>query len=110
MKIGLVGALESGLVRGETLKRAMMTLYNAGYLKKDIEEAAGLVKNKSTNTSNNLPVGKQSAQNISNYEKIIRPKINTALVMILLGLLVCATVLIFLFREGIMRFLNDLLN
>ena len=36
----ILGALKSGLIRGETLKKAMMTLYNAGYKKNEIEESA----------------------------------------------------------------------
>ena len=36
----ILGALKSALERGESLKRAMMTLYNAGYRKEDISDAA----------------------------------------------------------------------
>lgn len=40
----ILGALKSGLIRGETLKRAMMNLYNAGYKKNEIEEAAATLQ------------------------------------------------------------------
>jgi len=36
----LIGAINSALSRGQTLKGAMMALYNAGYEKEKIEEAA----------------------------------------------------------------------
>jgi len=36
----IFGGLRSALERGESLKRAMTTLFNAGYKKDDIEEAA----------------------------------------------------------------------
>ena len=36
----VLAGLKSGLARGESLKKAMMTLYNAGYKKEEIEEAA----------------------------------------------------------------------
>jgi len=36
----ILGGLKSALVRGESLKRAMMTLYNAGYSRDEIYEAA----------------------------------------------------------------------
>jgi hypothetical protein len=36
----ILGGLKSALERGESLRRAMMTLYNAGYKKEEIEECA----------------------------------------------------------------------
>ncbi len=36
----VLGGLKSALERGESLKRAMMTMFNAGYQKAEIEEAA----------------------------------------------------------------------
>ncbi|MEK6827598.1 MAG: hypothetical protein AABX99_03900 [Nanoarchaeota archaeon] len=36
----IVGGLMSAIERGESLKKAMMTFYNAGYKKEQIEEAA----------------------------------------------------------------------
>lgn len=36
----ILGGLKSALERGEPLRRAMMTLYNAGYKKEEIEECA----------------------------------------------------------------------
>ncbi len=39
----VMGGLKSALGRGESLKRAMMTLFNAGYKREDIEEAAAVL-------------------------------------------------------------------
>jgi hypothetical protein len=36
----ILGGLYSAIERGESLKRAMMTLYNSGYKKEEIEECA----------------------------------------------------------------------
>lgn len=36
----ILGGLKSALERGESLKRAMMTFFNSGYKKEEIEEAA----------------------------------------------------------------------
>jgi len=41
----IFGGLKSALDRGESLKRAMMTFYNAGYKKEEIEEAARALAN-----------------------------------------------------------------
>ena len=46
----ILGALKSGLVRGESLKKAMMTVYNSGYKKEEISEAA-----RSINEEGSLP-------------------------------------------------------
>ncbi len=40
IKEEILGGLRAALARGEPLKKAMMSFYNAGYAKKDIEEAA----------------------------------------------------------------------
>jgi len=39
----ILGALRSALARNESLKKAMMTVYNAGYKKEEISEAARLI-------------------------------------------------------------------
>jgi hypothetical protein len=39
----ILGGLKSALERGESLKRAMMTFFNAGYKREEIEEAAGIL-------------------------------------------------------------------
>jgi hypothetical protein len=39
----ILGGLTSALERGESLKRAMITLYNSGYKKEEIEECARML-------------------------------------------------------------------
>ena len=39
----ILGGLRSALDRGESFKKAMMTFFNAGYKKEEIEEAAGIL-------------------------------------------------------------------
>ena len=42
----IIGGLISALSRGESLEKAMMTFYNAGYEKEEIEDSAKDVYNK----------------------------------------------------------------
>ncbi|MCX6746583.1 MAG: hypothetical protein NTU63_00410 [Candidatus Pacearchaeota archaeon] len=61
---GLRGALE----RGETLKRAMMTFYNAGYKREEISEAAALLKDYQPGPRPKKPVTKE--------ERLVKPKLD----------------------------------
>lgn len=45
---GILGGLKLALSKGESLKQAMMTFYNAGYKKEEIEEAARVLQKEST--------------------------------------------------------------
>ena len=59
----ILGALRSALARGESLKKAMMTLYNAGYKKEEISEAARAVNEPSSIPQTQQPqVAQQPAQ------------------------------------------------
>jgi hypothetical protein len=60
----LVGGLKSALERGESLKQGMMSLFNSGYKREEIEDAArnlnstptlGIVQPKSLSPINPLP-------------------------------------------------------
>ena len=44
----IIGGLKSALFRGESLKQAMMSFYNAGYKKEEIEEAARALQQRRT--------------------------------------------------------------
>ena len=46
----ILGALNSALERGESLKKAMMTVYNAGYGRDEISEAAKIVNERGSVT------------------------------------------------------------
>lgn len=59
----IFGGLISALSRGESLHKAMFSLFNAGYKKEDIEEAALLLKSNTLGApSRNLSVLKQVAK------------------------------------------------
>ena len=47
----ILGGLKTGLARGQTLREAMMTFYNAGYLKQEIEDAARVAQEQINNPS-----------------------------------------------------------
>jgi hypothetical protein len=46
----ILGGLKSAIDRGESLKRAMMTFYNSGYKKEEIEEAARFLNERPAET------------------------------------------------------------
>lgn len=52
----IVGGLKSALERGQSLQRAMMTLYNSGYKKEEIEEAVRTLMEFSSETQLQPPV------------------------------------------------------
>lgn len=68
----LIGAIESSLMRGETLKDAMVALHNAGYEKAKIEEAARsyieLSKNSDKNKFSHLAITSSSVSDIKKEE------------------------------------------
>ena len=53
----ILGGLRTALARGQTLRQAMMSFYNAGYIKEEIEEAA-----KALQAERNQPLQPQFAQ------------------------------------------------
>ncbi len=57
----ILGALKSALARKESLKKAMMTLFNAGYKKEEISEAARLI-NEGTTSAQAQPIQQPNAQ------------------------------------------------
>jgi len=112
MRQDILGALQSALIRGETLKRAMMTLYNAGYKKNEIEEAAAELQQIIQQQS---PVAQlKPSQPIQqpvqpNFEKP-KSKIKIILLIILLIILIGMLVGVFLFKTELIEFLNNLFN
>jgi len=55
----ILGGLRTALARGQTLRQAMMSFYNAGYIKEEIEEAA-----KALQAEINQPVQFQSQTSV----------------------------------------------
>jgi len=123
----ILGGLKSALIRGETLKKAMMTLYNSGYKKNYIEEAAAVVQQM---TSQGVVIQKQTAivkpvekvvpekfqqqtsfQGVSNYGAPKRfNKIMVILLIFLLIVLLGILVSIFLFKTELIEFFNNAFN
>ncbi len=106
----ILGGLKTALEKGESMKRAMMTFFNAGYNKVEIEEAARALSEIHVETSLTIPTAQPlqltsaagaapSAQKVSGYgEKKNRTKliiIVISLIILLIGLLVT----IFIFRD-----------
>ena len=106
MRDDLIGALQSALARGESLNRAMMTLYNAGYSKQEIEESASALQQASYQQQ---LAPQKSVQNISNYASI-KPKIKLILIIAGLLILLGALIGVILFREELIESFNNLLR
>ena len=65
----ILGALNSALARGESLKKAMMTLYNAGYKKEEISEAARSVQKFTPSTKPQTPTTEDSKKSKNKKSK-----------------------------------------
>ena len=63
----ILGGLKTALARGQTLRQAMMSFYNSGYLKQEIEEAA-----KALQVEKNQPLQPQFAQGPSETAPIFQ--------------------------------------
>ena len=133
IKTEIIEGIRRGILRGETLREVMMSFYNAGYSKEEIEEAARAwqteqmqarmpilqpqTKQPIQKTIQELVVQKQtlspqSVQKISNYEQkrtLISKKsiIITAILVLILLLLIGALVATFFFRQQIIDFFQS---
>lgn len=65
----ILGGLKSSIQRGEPLKKAMITFYNAGYRKEEIEEAAKFLVQSQRIIQPQLPV--QIKKKVSPAKKIL---------------------------------------
>ena len=149
----ILGGLKSALARGESLKKAMMTMYNAGYKREEISEAARIVnkprvaaqtqpasqskqkpslisKSKApkklapqktqqpvpsqeqTQVTKKLPKGKKTLQRVSNYGQPLKPGGKTMIIVLgfLLLLLIGILAAIFLFKDDLLSFFNNLFS
>jgi len=111
MREDILGGLKSALIRGETLKKAMMTLYNTGYKKNEIEEAAAALQQMTqqkpvAQAKPSQPI-QQSVQ--PNFEK---PKSNIKLILIIFSLIILIGILVgaFLFSSELIEFFNNVFN
>jgi len=71
----IVGGIRTALERGESLKRAMMTFFNAGYKREEIEEAAKLVNENPIESPKISQVNSNPKSNQGFFNKIFKEKI-----------------------------------
>ncbi|MBT96673.1 hypothetical protein CMI49_01060 [Candidatus Pacearchaeota archaeon] len=122
MKEDILEGLKSAVSKGESLRQAMQSFYNAGYKKGEIEEAArDLQKNKIENQKQPLrqeeppkeeigvPKERKSIQKVSDYKQTPeKPKrkiwifVLAIILLILLGLIIG----LFLLREELTELLG----
>jgi len=129
VKQDILGGLFSAVSRGIDLKNAMQSLYNAGYEKEEIEEAAIIIqKGQFTQdpiTQKIIPIveklveekkepikNKPATKKVSDYDHIVENndrKIIAVLVIILIFLVgvLLATII---FKPEIISFINEFLN
>jgi len=116
VKDEIVGGLRLAVSKGEPLKSAMMSFYNAGYSKQDVEDAARALQVPQLPQTQPLQQPSQkgkvtTAQRISAYGK--KPKgMGKAMIMILifcLILLLGILVAVFLFRDELADLLGKIL-
>jgi hypothetical protein len=116
VKEEIIEGLKYAVAKGETLPEAMMSFYNAGYSKQDIEEAARALQ--APQLLQTQPIQQPSqrvkvpkAQRVSAYEE--KPKtMGKALIMVLvffLILLLGILVAVFLFRDELADLLGSIL-
>ncbi len=128
MREDILGGLKSALIRGETLKKAMMTFYNSGYKKNDIEEAAAalqqmisqkVVIQEQTTIAKPVEkvVPKKSPQQLTSFQEVSNygaPKrFNKVMVILLIFLLIVLLgilISIFLFKTELIEFFNNAFN
>ncbi len=133
----VLGGLKSALERGESLKRAMMTLFNSGYKRGEIEEAAAILTEPNIESPSKQPMNavsknvivktfekempkpiaqpaisegdSQSIQKASRYgEK--NPK-NNAIAFVLVSLLIFFSgllITIFFFKQDLINFFSSI--
>lgn len=69
----LFGGLKLALSKGETLRKAMITLYNAGYKKEEIEDAAKLLQEQLRNKQ--VQLSKQFSKPKKVFKKTLQKQI-----------------------------------
>jgi hypothetical protein len=109
----IVGALQSAIARGYPLRSAMQSLFNAGYSKLEIEEAARTMNNPETPSMPSLaaasPVEKKVVQRASDYSK--PSSSGNLFVYVLVGiliLLIAGLVATLMFKEQVIGFIRGL--
>ena len=122
----IIEGLKLAVSKGESLQSAMMSFYNAGYLKQEIEEAANAMQHPQVNqiitqTQQTQPVQQpqqpiqvpvSQIQRVSGYDK--KPKSSgiglTVILIFALVVLFGILVAIFLFKDEISSLLNSIMG
>lgn len=71
---GILGGLKLALSKGESLKQAMMSFYNAGYKKEEIEGAARALQGQKIENEPIQPVQQAKLKKQKPVQKISQPK------------------------------------
>lgn len=70
----ILGGLKAALARGESLKQAMMSFYNAGYKKEEIEESARALQGQKIEKEPVQPVQQAKLKKQKPVQKVPQPK------------------------------------
>lgn len=126
----ILGGLKLALSKGESLKQAMMSFYNSGYIKEEIESAARALQTQQAESVKQIQESSKQIitqkpiktiqqfkqkpiQKISNYEQQpnnLRGKLITFFLVFTLLFLLGVLAAVFLFKEELMEFFIKLFN
>ena len=106
----ILSGIKASVLKGETLQQAMMSFYNAGYQKQDIEDAARALQQENQKILEPPAEKKQIMQKVSDYAGNTKKKDGKIItfLLILLVFILITLLLAFLFREKVIEFLNSL--
>ncbi|MEX0920924.1 MAG: hypothetical protein WDZ62_01545 [Candidatus Pacearchaeota archaeon] len=109
----IIDGLKYAVSKGDTLEKAMMSFFNAGYSKDEIEEAARFLNSPQTpgNFQSQQATQGGVVQRVSQYGKPSSSgKTVTMILIFLLIFLVGILITVFLFREEISEFLSNIVG
>jgi len=118
----IFGGLKTAVERGETLQQVMMSFYNAGYKKEDIEESARALQVQIMQKKGGVPIKtsqekEMSKQVVSKYEQ--KPsgsaikksqKILLIFLFFILFILLGGLSILLIFKDESISFLKNLFN
>jgi len=113
----IIEGLKYALARGESLPKAMMSFYNAGYSKGDIEEAARILQapqlpqiqpSQQQIRQSQIPQAPRVTQRVSAYEEKPKGVGKTLILMLVFSLILLLGILVavFLFKEELTNLLG----
>lgn len=107
--MSIVEGLKHAISRGATLQQAMMSFYNAGYTKEEIEESARIIQTKNYDEHDNSKkiVSVKKTKKVSDYEQQPKRKLILILKISLLATILALLVFAFLFGEDIINLFSS---